>query len=72
MTSFTFYCTYMQLKTEQLMYSTDSSSTEWLRFLFSSTGVLYSSLKKQPQEMMRDSSCRAPEFQANRTCCCLV
>ena len=33
MTSFTFYCTYMQLKTEQSMYSTDSS-TYWLRVCF--------------------------------------
>ena len=71
MTSFTFYCTYMQLKTEQSMYSTDSS-TQWLRFVFSSTGALFSLLSKRPEEMTCDSNCRAREFQENRTRWCLA
>ena len=33
MTSFAFYCTYIQLKTEQLMYSTNSG-IQWLQFVF--------------------------------------
>ena len=66
MTSFTVYCTYMQLKTEQSMYSTNSS-IQWLRFVFSSAGALYSSLKKRLEEVTHNSNCSAREFQANRT-----
>ena len=42
----------MQLKTEQSM----------LRFVFTSTGALYSSLKKRPWKMTRNSNCRAANF----------
>ena len=45
MKCFTFYLTYIQLKIEQSMYTTNSS-IQWLRFVFPSTGVMYSSLKK--------------------------
>ena len=33
MTSFTFYCTYIQLKTEQSMYSINSG-IQWFQFAF--------------------------------------
>ena len=56
----------MQLKIEQTMYST-KSNVQWIPFGFSSTGVLYSSLKKRRWKMTRNSNCRAREFQANRT-----
>ena len=32
------------------------------RFVFSSSGALYSSLKKRPQKMTRNSNCRAANF----------
>ena len=52
MKSFSLYETYIQLKIDLSMHSTNSS-VQWLRFVFSSTGALYSSLKKRPWEMTR-------------------
>ena len=49
--------------TRQSIYSTDFN-VQWLRFVcfFIFTGELYSSLKKQHQEMTHDSNSGACEF----------
>ena len=66
MTWFTFYCTYIQRKLELSMYSTNSPEVVFNGFGFlSSTNALYSSLKKRPKEMTRNSNCRSRKFQAN-------
>ena len=62
----TLYQTHIQVKIEQSICITNSSVL-LLPLIFSSTGALYSSLKKRPWEMTRNSNCRAREFQANRT-----
>ena len=62
MKSFTFYQSFIQLETEQSIMQNKLQ----LRFVFSSTGVLYSSLKKHHLEMKHNLNCRAREFQANR------
>ena len=53
------------------MYSTNSS-IQWLRFVFSSCGALYSLLKKQPWEITRNPNCRTRRFQSNRIRWCLA
>ena len=40
--------------------------------IFPSTGAMYSSLKKRPWEMARNSNYSAREFQTNRTQLCLA
>ena len=45
------------------------SSIQWIRFAFSSTGALSSTLKKRPWEITRNLKCKASEFQADQMHC---